>query len=226
MFGIDQRDLGRPLQDLELSYRPVDLRSLIDQAYKSNQTVIRPNVERPQIGGGVQVLDIKVVPLPQEGQNPLGVGITFDDVTRFHKTQLELQRTLQELETTTEELQSGNEELETTNEELQSTNEELETTNEELQSTNEELETMNEELQSTNEELETLNTELNERTEALDNANALLNAILVSMDAGVVVIDRNYTVLSWNKAATELWGLREDEARWAVLLRSGYWPAP
>ena len=110
-------------------------------------------------------------------------------------------------------MQSGNEELETTNEELQSTNEELETTNEELQSTNEELETMNEELQSTNEELETLNTELNQRTEALDNANALLNAILVSMDAGVVVIDRNHTVLSWNKAATELWGLREDEVR-------------
>src|SRR5205085_145913 len=32
MFGIAQRDLGRPLQDLELSYRPIELRSLIDQA--------------------------------------------------------------------------------------------------------------------------------------------------------------------------------------------------
>ena len=29
MFGISIRDLGRPFQDLELSYRPLELRSLI-----------------------------------------------------------------------------------------------------------------------------------------------------------------------------------------------------
>ena len=77
-----------------------------------------------------------------------------------------------------EELQSTVEELETTNEELQSTNEELETTNEELQSTNEELETMNEELQSTNEELETMNDELRQRTFELNDVNAFLETIL------------------------------------------------
>ena len=33
LFGLTARDLGRPLQDLELSYRPVELRSCIDQAF-------------------------------------------------------------------------------------------------------------------------------------------------------------------------------------------------
>ena len=33
MFGIRAQEVGRPLQDLELSYRPVELRSRIEQAY-------------------------------------------------------------------------------------------------------------------------------------------------------------------------------------------------
>src|SRR5262249_61882443 len=101
--------------------------------------------------------------------------------------------------------------LETTNEELQSTNEELETTNEELQSTNEELETMNEELQSTNEELETMNDELNDRSLDLNEMNSFLNAILGSIQAGVVVVDRDLVVNAWNEGANDLWGLAGAE---------------
>src|SRR5213595_3021739 len=33
-FGLVTPDIGRPLQDLEISYRPVDLRSMIDEAYQ------------------------------------------------------------------------------------------------------------------------------------------------------------------------------------------------
>lgn len=211
MFNIDRRDMGRPLQDLEISYRPVELRSLIDRAYETRQPIELENIERVLPSGKLQYLDVKVVPLPLGGAEILGAGITFTDITRFHLLQEELQHSNQELETANEELQSSNEELETTNEELQSTNEELETTNEELQSTNEELETMNEELQSTNEELETLNVELRQRTTDLNNSNTFLGSILASLDAAVIVVDDRMNVISWNSTAAELWGLRQDE---------------
>jgi two-component system CheB/CheR fusion protein len=123
----------------------------------------------------------------------------------------EVKRVREDLETAYEELQSTNEELETTNEELQSSVEELETTNEELQSTNEELETTNEELQSGNEELETMNDEMRIRTEDLNEARAFLTAVLTSIEAGVVVLDHDLKVKSWNRGAVDLWGLRMDE---------------
>src|SRR5262249_26043353 len=114
--------------------------------------------------------------------------------------------------TTNEELQTTSEELETTNEELQSTNEELETTNEELQSTNEELETTIEELQSTNEELETANDELRARQEELNAFARYQEMVLSSLQVGLIAIDRDYRVTSWNRQSEGSWGLREEEA--------------
>ncbi|MEB3357124.1 MAG: CheR family methyltransferase [Synechococcales bacterium] len=213
LFGINLQDLGRPFRDLEISYRPLELRSLIDQVYSDKQTLIVNDVERQRPDQPTQFLDVHLSPLQENGSDLLGVSIAFVDVTHYHRLQGELYRTNQELETANEELQSSNEELETTNEELQSTNEELETTNEELQSTNEELETMNEELQSTNEELQTMNDELRLRTTDLNRANAFLSSILASLNTGVVVVDRQFTVISWNTEAENLWGLRADEVQ-------------
>jgi two-component system, chemotaxis family, CheB/CheR fusion protein len=210
MFGLSLKDLTRPFQDLELSYRPIELRSLIDQAYAECQSITLTNVER-KLSTEIQYLDVRVVPLLENGSKPLGVSIAFHDVTRYIQLQGELQHSRQDLETANEELQSTNEELETTNEELQSTNEELETTNEELQSTNEELETMNEELQSTNEELQTINQELSQRTTELNRTNVFLISILRSMQTGVVVIDNSFNILIWNYMLEDMWGLRSDE---------------
>ena len=39
LFSIHPKDIGRPLQDLEISYRPVELRSLIEQAYAERRAV-------------------------------------------------------------------------------------------------------------------------------------------------------------------------------------------
>jgi two-component system CheB/CheR fusion protein len=218
LFSLTPKDLGRPLQDLELSYRPVELRSLIEQAYAERRFVKVTNVERRFPDGTVQYFDVQATPLQDNGASFLGASVTFDDVTHRQRLQLELQRSTQELETAYEELQSANEELETTNEELQSTNEELETTNEELQSTNEELETMNEELHSTNQELETLNAELHQRSNELATTNAFLQSILASLHAGVAVVDGQLNVLVWNHRAEDLWGLRSDEVRGRSLL--------
>ena len=114
--------------------------------------------------------------------------------------------------TAIEELQSTNEELETTNEELQSTNEELETTNEELQSTNEELETTVEELQAANTELGALNSELEGRTAELNRLDAYHRSFVNSLEYGVVVLDRQGVVTTWNEVAEHMWGLRGDQA--------------
>ena len=213
LFALSSKDLARPFQDLELSYRPVELRSLIEQAYAERRPITLRNVERYLSNTETQYLDVRITPLQETDTSFLGVSITFDDVTPYIQLQEALQRSQQELETTNEELQSTNEELETTNEELQSTNEELETTNEELQSTNEELETMNEELQSSNEELQTINNELSERTAELNSTNIFFVSILKSLQTGIIVIDSNFNILIWNYMVEDLWGLRTDEVQ-------------
>jgi two-component system CheB/CheR fusion protein len=216
-FGLTTRDLGRPLQDLEISYRPTDIRSGIERAALDRRSVSLKDVEW-RSGPEVRFMDIVITPLLDPAGSLLGQKISFADVTRYRQLQEELTHSKQELETAMEELQSTNEELETTNEELQSTVEELETTNEELQSTNEELETMNEELQSTNEELQTMNEELRNRSRELNEVNAFLGSILTSLRAGIAVVDRNLEVQVWNGCAQDLWGLREEEVRGAHLL--------
>ena len=212
LFNITNRDVGRPLQDLEISYRPVELRSCIEQAYSQRRSLILRDVELLASQSERVFLDVQVEPLLDTENTILGASVTFTDVTRYKHLQAELEHSNQELETAYEELQSTNEELETTNEELQSSNEELETTNEELQSTNEELETMNEELQATNEELHTVNDELQRSSEELNQANAFLGAILSSLKGGVVVVNRDLQIQTWNYKAEDLWGLRTEEA--------------
>ena len=213
MFNLSLKDLGTPFQDLEVSYRPVELRSCIDKVYAEQRAVILREVECPSPIGEVRYLEVQLIPLLDVNNILLGVSVTFTDVTLYKGLQNELEQSHQELEMAYEELQSTNEELETTNEELQSTVEELETTNEELHSTNEELETMNEELQSTNEELQTINDELRCRTEELNQANGFLASILTSLSSGVVVLNNEMHVLIWNSKAEDLWGLRYSEVK-------------
>ena len=217
LFRLTPQDLGRPLQDLELSYRPLELRSLIEKVQAEQRLVLVREVEWPTPEGAAY-FDVQVDALVDESGIALGMAVTFADVTRHRQIQLELVASREELEAANEELQSTGEELETTNEELQSTVEELETTNEELQSTNEELETMNEELQSTNEELQTMNDELRVRTDQIHEVNGFLSAILTSIQSGVIVVDGELRVRAWNARATDLWGLREDEVLGKFLL--------
>ncbi|MGY1637619.1 CheR family methyltransferase [Geodermatophilus sp. SYSU D00742] len=218
VFGVDQRDIGRPFQDLEISYRPVELRASIAEATQTRRPLWLRGVERPRPGQDPTLYDIQVVPILREDGESLGTTVVFDDVTRYRLLQRELEVTNRQLETAYEELQSTNEELETTNEELQSTVEELETTNEELQSTNEELETMNEELQSMNDELHSTNEELRASTEEVIAVNRFMQGVLSSFRAGVAVVDPDLRVLVWNAAAEDLWGLRQDEVQGRYVL--------
>jgi PAS domain S-box-containing protein len=195
-FGLSLTDFGRPIQDLELSYRPIELRPQLDAAV-AERRMIDVSAIRFRQGEHERVLNIKIVPLMANG-TPLGVGISYLDVTESHRLE--------------QQLMVSREELEHAYEELQSTVEELETTNEELQSTNEELETTNEELQSTNAELDATNRELAHRTEEMNRFWFSQRTIIRSLSAAVVVIDPDGRVIMWNLAAERLLGIAESEA--------------
>ena len=188
-FGLAQRDIGTLLQDIELSYRPLELRSRIEQVYGDGHAVSIREVEW-HTGNDVRYVDVHVHPLTSRGGDLVGVTVSYTDVTRY--------RGLQEA--------------------LQETRREVETAYEELQSTVEELETTNEELQSTNEELETINDELHLRTDEVNEVNAFLEAVLGSLNSAVIVVDRELVVQAWNDAARNLWGLRSDEVQGQHLL--------
>ncbi|MGH9009995.1 MAG: CheR family methyltransferase [Acidimicrobiia bacterium] len=198
LFGLLGSDIGRPFQDLEISFRPAELRSAVERVQKEQRPVVLQQVPWLEGPDDIDCLDIHVVPVTDATGTGLGVALAFTDVS--------LPRRLQE------ELELSNRDLETAYEELQSTNEELETTNEELQSTNEELETMNAELHSTNEELQTINDELRMRTTELDELNDFLESMLLSQRAALVVADPDMRITVWNDHAAELWGIRTDEA--------------
>jgi two-component system CheB/CheR fusion protein len=219
LFGLHPRDIGRPFHDLEVSYRPVELRSVIERVRRDQRQVELSDIvwHRPA-AQDAEVFDVHVVPLFGTAGDLAGIGVNFVDVTRYRRLRDELEHSNHELERAYEELQSLNEELETTNEELQSTNEELETTNEELQSTNEELETMNEELQSTNDELQEINDALRLRTDELDAANSFLGSVLRSLGSAVIVVGTDLSVQVWGPGAEEMWGVRPDEAEGHPLL--------
>ena len=210
LFDLRTSDFGRPIQDLELSYRPVELRSHLDALAKEPRGVELRSISW-RAGDQERVLDLRIAPLLGDGVL-LGTSVTYEDVTEAEQLRAQLAGSRRELEAAYEELQSTVEELETTNEELQSTNEELETTNEELQSTNEELETTNEELHSSNEELETMNEELRHRSRELNHINSFLETIFVMLGVGVAVVDRDQRVQIWNGNARELWGVLPEEA--------------
>ena len=211
LFHLSSRDISRPLQDLEVSYRPVELRSRIEQALAERRAVSVKDV--PWTSGSKTVyLDMLIVPLQESGE-ALGVSVSFADVTRYRQLSEELHAANHEMETAYAELQSVNEELETTNEELQSTVEELETTNEELQSINEELETTSEESQSVNDELRRVNVEMNRRSDELNLVNAYMESILASLRGGVLVLDADLKIQIWNTQSSEMWGLRPDEVQ-------------
>jgi len=217
VFGLAHADVGRPLRDLEVSYRPVDLRSNLEIATREGRTVVLGIVGHTAPSGERRDLEVEITPVLRK-DDVMGATVAFADVTLQQVLRSEVEVAKAEVEDAYEELQSTVEELETTNEELQSTNEELETTNEELQSTNEELETMNEELQSTNEELETINDELHVRTRELNEVNAFLETILTTIETAVIVVDGQLVVQMWNGQAEELFGLRLADVQNQALL--------
>jgi two-component system CheB/CheR fusion protein len=213
LLGVGDADIGKPFQDLPISYRPLELRGPIEEVLRDQKSVRLENQEYHRSATDIVRLTIEVRPLMRSssGSGAAAALLSFNDTTRLFVTQQELAAAQDSLEQTVEELQSANEELETTNEELQSTNEELETTNEELQSINEELETINEESNSSNEEMESVNEELRIQAQEATTYRDYLESVLRSLNVGVMVLDDRFRLASWNRWNENVWGLRSEE---------------
>jgi len=212
LLGVSEIDVGRPFQDLPISYRPIELRGPIEEVFRQRIGARLEDQEYRLNQSEVLRLTIDLRPLFGPEGAVAAVLLVFTDQTRLHTLHRELEAAQENLEHSIEELQSANEELETTNEELQSTNEELETTNEELQSTNEELETLNEEARSSNEEMEAVNEELRVQAEQAAVYRIYLESALRAMNGGIVVLDKNHAIRSWNRWSENTWGVRAEEA--------------
>ena len=66
LFGLARRDLGRPLQDLELSYRPVDLRTSLDIALGEQRML-----QMPDVAFGARWFDVHMTPFRScDGHQP------------------------------------------------------------------------------------------------------------------------------------------------------------
>ena len=90
IFDLHPQDAGLPFQDLDLSYRPVELRSRSEQVYTDLRPQHLTNIERTLPDGKTQCLDIYLVPLLDTDGTLLGISIAFHDVTHHRRLQIEL----------------------------------------------------------------------------------------------------------------------------------------
>jgi two-component system CheB/CheR fusion protein len=111
MFGLSDRDIDRLLSDFEVSYRPVELRSLMERAESERRHIRVSGAERRQANDEVQYLDVLVQPLFDHDGRKVGMDVTFVDTTTSTKLQNEIQRIRQDLQKANESLQTTNEEL-------------------------------------------------------------------------------------------------------------------
>ena len=85
-FGLTREVVGRPFQDLSLSYRPVELRSSIDQSRHEGRAVHLESIEGHTLSGELTYVDISIAPLSSDGSD-LGTLISFSDVTHHRRVQ-------------------------------------------------------------------------------------------------------------------------------------------
>src|SRR5215510_2084422 len=85
LFRLTQQDIGKRLQDLEMSYRPVELRSLIHDAMTQHRAMARKDILWPTDSGDSRFFDLEAVPLVDASGEMLGVQLSFADVSRYRR---------------------------------------------------------------------------------------------------------------------------------------------
>src|SRR4029077_6137426 len=83
MFDIALGDVGRPLKDLDVSYKPIDLRSPLDRVYRERRPFSTPAVEFPTPEGGTRQYDVYFAPLIDDDGTVVGTSVSFVDVTNL-----------------------------------------------------------------------------------------------------------------------------------------------
>ena len=219
-----------------------ELRNAIYNAIKKKQTVNKTDIEiNPNKNETVvQVVNLEVMPLKIEGEEPLlvvvftsqQVDILQQSGQSSEKDSIAKHRRIKKLEeelvATRADMSSITNDQEALNEELQSANEEIVSSNEELQSLNEELETSKEEIESTNEELITSNQELLARNQLVEDLYTYNETILSTIHEPMLVLDENIRIKSANKSFYKTFQVTEAESLGQSLykLGSNQWNIP
>ncbi len=220
------------MANLELSF---ELRNAIHHAIKSKQTIRKTGIElnRNVIGNTVQIVNLEVMPLTVEGEEPLlvvvftghQVEIAADGKVGGKSQSIAKDRRIikleEELAAARADMGSITQDQEAANEEMQSANEEIVSSNEELQSLNEELETSKEEIESTNEELTSSNQELHARIQQIEELYTYYEAILSTVHEPVLILDKNIRIVSANKSFCKTFHVTEAESVGVSLFQLG-----
>ncbi|NEW79063.1 MAG: response regulator, partial [Gelidibacter sp.] len=212
-----------------------ELRNAIHQAIKSKHTVNKSDIEINHDKGeaAVQIVNLEVMPLKIEGEEPLLVVIftsqQIDILNQSTKSgekntvakDKRIKKLEEELVATRAAMGSITHDQEALNEELQSANEEIVSSNEELQSLNEELETSKEEIESTNEELITSNHELLARNQMVEDLYTYNEAVLSTIHESMLVLDKDIRIKSANKSFYKTFHVTEEESLGESLYKLG-----
>ena len=87
-FDLMPADVGRPFQDLELSYRPADLRTLIEQAVQLRREVSLKDLDWSSRASASRHFDVSVTPLLDSQSRTFGVSLAFVDVSALRHLQV------------------------------------------------------------------------------------------------------------------------------------------
>ncbi|MDO9137929.1 MAG: CheR family methyltransferase, partial [Lutibacter sp.] len=213
-----------------------ELRNAIHHAIKTKHTVNKSGIEiisNNKDETAVQVVNLEVMPLKIEGEEPLLVVVfTSQQMDILHQSSnngeknsvskdKRIKKLEEELVATRADMGSITHDQEALNEELQSANEEIVSSNEELQSLNEELETSKEEIESTNEELITSNQELLARNQLVEELYTYNETILSSIHEPMLVLDKDIRIKSANKSFYKTFHVTEAESLGESLYKLG-----
>src|SRR5438132_11365596 len=76
-FDVPVSDIGRALKDLQLSYKPIDLRTPIDRVSRDRQPATMQSVELKHADGTTGIFDVHVAPLVDEDGSLVGTAVNF-----------------------------------------------------------------------------------------------------------------------------------------------------
>ena len=214
---------GEPSHNMLAAIRPelrTALRKTIYMAMKAQQRVDGLPVTFAHEGRSITVRIIARTVHDDEANDDF-VLVLFDElpagVDKVHEeavpdaqasmiTQLE-----QELQNIKIQLQRTVEQYETSNEALRASNEELQMTNAQLSSTAEALEVHKEDLEAANSELKTVNTELHARVGLTTKINDDLQNLMTANDVGALFVDRKLRLVRFTPRAKDIFNVQDAD---------------
>ena len=195
----------------------IALRAVIHSARREGNAaeIVLPPGAGPQ--GVDRQLRIRAIKAGEESEGLLLITFEYENVSvgpsqavsdaeSWARRQLE-----DDLRLTRLDLEASIEALETNNVELRIAHEEALSMNEELQSANEELETSKEELQSVNEELNTVNSDLARAVGQLQTANDDLANLLASSEFPILFLNNDLEIKRFTAASRRLFNLSPSD---------------